>query len=381
MTIGRSKLGGGGWRAAAWLFAALLGAVHFAGAMDGLESMTGPATPSGTLAIERVFGPEIPTGRYKHPASITQLANGDLYLVYYGGTGEYAVDTGVFGSRQTHGTSKWSAPRLVAHDPFRSVGNGVVWQAPDGIVWLFYVVRWGSTWSTSRIQAKISKDGARTWSDSFVVSETEGDMVRGRPIVLDSGEYLLPIYHETGHDPELVGADSTSKFLRFDPKGRKWSASGEIRSPKGNIQPAVAKLTRDHLIAYCRRAGGYEPTTSGYIVRAESLDGGRTWSEGADSPFPNPNAAVDLLRLKSGKLLLVYNDSMNDRTPLTVAVSSDGGKTWPIKKNLATGPYDYAYPFAIQSKDGKIHVVFTSHERSIVRHAVFDEAWLTLGTP
>src|SRR5678816_1117868 len=87
--------------------------------------------PTGPLKIERVFGPEVKTGPYKHPASIAQLANGDLYLVYYGGAGEYAVDTGVFGSRLRKGTSKWSRPTRIAHDPFRSLGNGVVWQAPD----------------------------------------------------------------------------------------------------------------------------------------------------------------------------------------------------------------------------------------------------------
>ncbi|MBI5084742.1 MAG: exo-alpha-sialidase, partial [Acidobacteria bacterium] len=150
------------------------------------------------LVTERVFGPEVPTGPYKHPASFTELANGDLYLVYYGGAGEYAIQTGVFGSRYSQAGKTWSPPRLIASDPFRSVGNGVVWQAPDGVVWLFYVVRWGETWSTSRIQAKVSRDKAATWSESFVVSEREGMMVRGRPIVLASGEYLLPVYHETG---------------------------------------------------------------------------------------------------------------------------------------------------------------------------------------
>ena len=177
-----------------------------------------PGSPSdGLIRIERVFGPEVPTGDYKHPASIAELDNGDLYLVYYGGKGEYAPNTGVFGSRLVHGKHKWSAPQLIARDPFRSVGNGVIWQAPEGDVWLFYVVRWGDTWSTSRIQAKISHDGAKTWSDSFVLAADEGDMVRGSPIVLDNGEYLLTIYNETGHNPEIVGADSTSRFLRFSP--------------------------------------------------------------------------------------------------------------------------------------------------------------------
>ena len=58
----------------------------------------------GKLQVERVFGPEVPTGPYKHPASITELANGDLYLVYYGGSGEYAINTGVFGARLKKGS-------------------------------------------------------------------------------------------------------------------------------------------------------------------------------------------------------------------------------------------------------------------------------------
>lgn len=330
----------------------------------------------GTLVRERVFGPEIPTGPYKHPATLTELSNGDLYLVYYGGEGEYADNTGVFGARKRLSTGRWSRPRLIAKDPFRSLGNGVIWQAPDGVVWLFYVIRQGDTWSSSQIQAKISRDGAQTWSDSFVLSSELGTMVRGRPIVLDTGEYLLPIYYETGHDTERVGPDSESRFLRFDPKTTLWRASGSIRSARGNIQPAVVQLSPSHLIAYCRRGGGYEPVTDGYIVRSESQDGGWTWAEGQNTSFPNPNSAVDLLKLKSGKLLLVYNDSMNERTPLTGALSEDGDRTWPYRRDIAVGPYDYAYPLAIQTQDNRIHVIFTSHARTVIEHAVFDEDWL-----
>ena len=181
---------------------------------------------AGELTITRVFGPEIPTGPYKHPASMTELKNGDLYLVYYGGAGEYAIETAVFGSRLKKGETKWSDPKPIASDPFRSVGNGVIWEAPDGVVWLFYVVRFGETWSTSRVEFKISRDGAETWSDASVLSLEEGTMVRNRPIVLNNGDYLLPVYHETGHDPENVGADSTSLFLRYQPAKRTWTKTG-----------------------------------------------------------------------------------------------------------------------------------------------------------
>ncbi len=324
------------------------------------------------ITIERVFGPEVP-GRYKHPSSITELESGDLYLVYYGGAGEYADDTAVYGSRRRKGTKTWTRPRVIADTPYRSEGTAVIWQAPGGRVWLYYVTRYGKTWSTSKIKARFSGDGAHSWSDSFIIAMTPGMMVRGHPIVLSSGDHLLPIYHETGHDTEMVGPDSTSLFLRYNPKTHVWTESARIRSRIGNIQPAVVEVRKDHLIAYCRRGGGYEGRPDGRIVRSESTDGGRTWSSGKDSRFPNPNAAIDFKKLQSGHLILVYNDSVVDRTPLTVAISTDQDGSYPYRRNIKEGEGSFAYPTVIQSRDGKIHLVFTSDERTVVNHAVFEE--------
>ena len=331
--------------------------------------------------ITRVFGPETPTGPYKHPACLAELSNGDLYLVYYGGQGEYAKDTTVFGARLAKGTTAWSSPQAIAHDPFRSVGNGVIWQAPDEVVWLFYVVRFGDTWGTSRIQAKVSSDQARTWSDAFPVALEAGMMVRNRPIVLHDGRYLLPVYFEDGADTELVGPKSTSRFLRFDPKAQTWTTLGEVVSAKGNIQPAVVEVAPDHLVAYARRGGNYAPTTTGWLVRSESRDGGKTWSAGLDSPFPNPNSAVDFLKLQSGALLLVYNDHMWKRTPLMLALSTDADRSYPHRRALASGDNSYAYPIAFQAADGRIHLVYTSDSRKVINHAVVDEAWIREAPP
>jgi predicted neuraminidase len=328
------------------------------------------------IRFERIFGPEVPTGPYKHPACFDELANGDLYLVFFSGKGEYGdAHASVWGSRLKKGAKKWSKPVVIASNPFHSLGNPVVWQAPDGVVWLFYVSRYGETWSDSRIAAKISRDGARTWSESFMLTFHPGTMVRGRPIVLGNGDYLLPAYHETGHDTESVGPDTSSFFLRFNPARRLWTETGHIRSPKGNLQPAPAAITDSH---FCRRGGNYEPTTNGWLVRAESRDSGQTWSEGRDCDIRNPNAAVDLLKLRNGHLLLIFNTSMNDRTPLTAAISTDGGKTFPRRRNLINEPKgDFAYPVAVQTQDGGIQVLFTSDERTVIRRAIFSEADIT----
>ena len=321
----------------------------------------------------RVFGPEHP-GPYKHPASITQLQNGDLYIAYYGGSGEYFDDTAVYGARLRSGEANWSFPETIADTPFRGDGNPVVWQAPDGIVWLFYVNRYGETWSTARVKAKISKDGAVTWSDSFMLTLEEGTMARGKPIVLHDGDYLLPLYLETGNDREQMDPDTSSFFMRYHPAGRSWTRTNLITSAEGNLQAQVAQLSEDRLVCYMRRGGGYEPTKEGWMLRSESKDGGRTWSEGTRTEFPNPNSAVDFLKLKNGHLLLVYNDNMNDRTPLTVAISTDNDKSYPYRREIGGGDNSFAYPYAIQTADELIHILYTTNERTTIMHAVFQEA-------
>jgi predicted neuraminidase len=242
------------------------------------------------------------------------------------------------------------------------------------------VNRYGETWSSANVLVKISDDGAQTWSDSFMLTMDAGTMARGQPIVLNNGEYLLPLYHETGEDREMTASDTLSFFMRYDAKTKKWTESGRIHSKMGNLQAQVVQLTDDYLVAYIRRGGNFEPTEPGYTLRSESRDGGHTWSEAVETEFRNPNSAVDFIKLQNGHLLLVYNDNMNERTPLTVAISMDGDKTWPYRRNIGGGDNTFAYPYAIQTRDGKIHIIYTTNERRSIMHAVFDE-FAIIGQP
>lgn len=337
------------------------------------------ASAHGELTIERVFGPETPGGKYKHPASIEELPNGDLYLAFYGGDGEYESNTADYGSRRTKGSMQWSPPAKIADTPDRSDGNPVVWQEPGGPLWLFYVVRYGETWSESVIKYKLSFDNGQSWSDSELLSFEKGLMVRSQPIQLANGDFLLPIYHERGHDKEFVGADSTSLFARHSQATKDWTFTNEVHSRLGNIQPSVVECDPQHLLAFCRRGGGYDRVPDGFIVRTESHDGGNTWSPGVDTPFANPNAAVDLIKLQNGHLVLIYNDNFDgDRMPLTMRVSTDCGATWSPPRNIVNKPGDSAaYPYIIQTADGRIHGVYTSDERTVINHFVIDEADIT----
>jgi predicted neuraminidase len=337
------------------------------------------ATASAELSIEKVFGPETPGGTYKHPVSIEELPGGDLYIAYHGGEAEYDRDTADFGSRLPKGTKKWTPPKRIADTPNRGEGNAVIWQEPGGLTWLFYVSRYGETWSDSIIKYKYSKDGAETWSDPEIISFVKGLMVRSQPIQLANGDFLLPIYHERGTDKEHVGEASTSLFARFSKKTKQWTFTDEIHSRLGNIQPAVVQIDPNYFLAYCRRGGSYGHVPDGFIVKTESHDGGRTWSQGVDTKFPNPNSAIDLIKLRNSHLVLIYNDSFyGERMPLTMRVSRDNGKTWPHVRNIVNKPGDSAaYPYIIESADGRIHGVYTSQERTVINHFVIDEADIT----
>ena len=146
-----------------------------------------PGLVRAELVVEPVFGPADPGGPYKHPAAIEQLANGDLYIVFYGGQGEYEGDTAVYGSRLAQGATEWTPPAPIADTPGRSDGNGVIWQEPGGSVWLFYVERYGDTWSDSVIKYKVWSDQWETWSDWDVLTCECGMMGWSRSFKLSDG--------------------------------------------------------------------------------------------------------------------------------------------------------------------------------------------------
>lgn len=333
-----------------------------------------PAGAADDIVINRVIGPEFP-GVYKHPATVAELANGDLYIAYYSGEGEYEGDTAVYGMRLKKGSSEWSEPEIIADTPNRSEGNAAAWQAPDGKVWLFYITNYGPTWSHARIKCKISDDGGHTWSDSYMLSFEQGTMVRSRPILLNDGDYLLPVYHETGEDRERTDPDTCSYFLRYDPEEKTWTPTNRIYSEMGNLQASPVQIDDDYLVSYIRRGGAFGPLKEGVLYRSESRDGGKTWSPGEPTQFRNPNSAADFIKLDNGHLLLVFNDNNEGRRmPLTVAISTDNDKTYPHRRDILDKPGDTAaYPSAVQTQDGKIHIVYTSDRRKVINHAVFDE--------
>jgi predicted neuraminidase len=118
---------------------------------------------------------------------------------------------------------------------------------------------------------------------------------------------------------------------------------------------------------YCRARG------VGFVCRAESADGGETWSAAVPTELPNPNSGLDGVRTANGDWYLVYNHTAKGRTPLNLTRSTDQGKTWKMVATLEDQQGEYSYPAIIQSQDGQLHITYTWNRRHI-QHRTVDPA-------
>jgi len=340
--------------AAAWLAALALAA---------LLAGCGQAKPH--YAAEYVFEQD-PGYPSCHCASLIELANGDLLCAWYGGSGEGQPDVEVRYSRRAAGASSWTPPTTLVDQPGRPEGNPVLWQDPTGKVWCFYCTQTGQGWRTSQLKRVTSTDDGATWSLPVNMVNQIGYLVRCPLVVAGNGNWVLPAYDER---------DWTGVMFISADQGATWKMSGRISTGGGykasTIQPSLIKRSDGSLRALCRMSPA--PTK---IYESVSTDHGWHWSPPKPTELPNPNASVAQCRLANGHVVLIFNNSATERTPLTAALSEDEGATWPVMRNLETGEAKFSYPWVMQGSDGLIHVVYT-YKRTQIKHVVFDEAWLS----
>ena len=98
------------------------------------------------------------------------------------------------------------------------------------------------------------------------------------------------------------------------------------------------------------------------------MDGGRTWSAVAVTDLPHPNTGLDLTSLENDTLALVFTpcppEAPPQRTPLTIALSTDNGRTWPRRLNIETGPGEFSYPAIISTRTG-MAITYTWNRKRI----------------
>lgn len=304
-----------------------------------------------------------------HEASMTELPDGSLMAVWYGGSGELESDVAIYTSLQKKGTHFWTSPRVImtrekaATDLnffVKGLGNALIFAEADGTLRLLYVTISLGKWSGSMLNLTTSHDGGLTWEKSrrlllspfFNLSE----LVRNAPTLLESGGWVIPIYQEfLGKFPELL-------WLLPDARGDLQATKSRIAGGCSFFQPAMVAMSTKCALVWCR-----DYQTSGKITTARSDDAGRSWSHPLPIDLPNHDAGIAALRLQNGWLLLAFNDATTSkRNILRLTLSRDGGASWKRISTIAQAAQgEFSYPFFLQTRDGTIHLLYTWKRRQI----------------
>jgi predicted neuraminidase len=294
-----------------------------------------------------------------HASTLIRLKDGQFLVAWFGGTEEKNPDVGIWLSKGRPG--HWSAPVEVAKIREDAHWNPVLQNAPDGTIYLYFKV--GKTIPYWETWVKKSVDDGKTWSEAYelVPGEKGGrGPVKNKLIELSDGTWLTGASNEYNRWEVFVD--------RSEDKGKTWKASSYLKMDtteikgKGAIQPTLweTKPGKVHMLVR---------TTGGMIGRSDSEDYGKTWSTIVSSRLPNPNSGIDVTKVKDGTLVLAYNPDAKDwgsRSPLSLGLSYDNGKTWPDKVDIETGKKtdEFSYP-AIISWGDSVAVTYTWNRQKI----------------
>lgn len=342
-----------------------------------------------------------------HAANLLPLPDGSLMCVWFGGTQEGVADISVWGSRLLPGSRQWSEAVKLSNDASRSEQNPVLFLAPDNVLWLLWTAQISGNQDTAIVRYRQSTDLGQTWGDIATLLDKPGTFIRQPVTVLDNGNWLLPVFYcRTQPGEKWVGNDDISAVKISADKGKTWR-DVEVPQSLGCVHMNITAVPGGTLVALFRSRWADN------IYYSQSVDNGESWSVPEPTELPNNNSSIQVTTLASGELALVFNhmsaagalerraslyDEIDDgdnsrkepevtsgrsafcapRAPMTVAISADGGKTWPWQRNLDEGDgycmtnnsldkrnREFSYPSIKQGADGTLHIAYTWFRQAI----------------
>jgi predicted neuraminidase len=349
-----------------------------------------------------------------HAAFLHVLPGGDLGCVWFGGTQEGVPDISVHFSRLATGTDRWSDPVRLSDDPTRSEQNPLLFTAPDGALWLLWTAQVSGHQDTAIVRRRISRDGGTTWGPIETLLDRPGLFIRQPIIVTPKGEWLLPCWLcPTPPAGAWRGDDDTALVMVSRDEGKSWTAH-DVPGSTGCVHMDILPLKDGTLLAV------YRSRWADFVYASRSADG-ITWSAPEPTDLPNNNSSIQATVLANGHVAIAYNHasaadatgrrlSLYDdiggelpaetpagarsafwgapRAPMTIAISEDGGRTWPHRRDVEVGDgycltnnskdqlnREFSYPSILQTPDGALHLAFT-YWRQAIKYVRVSEAWV-----
>ena len=283
--------------------------------------------------------------------SIARTRGGRLYAGWYsGGRREPSMFNYNLLIRSDDEGLTWSKPLLVINsipDKLLQSLDIQLWTDPSGKLWVFYTQR------NYNSLPQWTPDHLNTWA--VCCKDPDADepqweeprficcgFLRCQPTVLSDGRILLPAYDWSGERYQyFVSNDNGETFQRR-------FAGKKVKTP---FDEGMFLERKDKSILLFAR------TSTGYIAKCESFDGGETWTDGENTDIPNPSTRVCIMRLKSGRVLLVNNMDSKERVAMTALLSDDDGKTF-THTMLLDNCRNVSYPDVVQGDDGTIYIIW-----------------------
>lgn len=371
---------------------------QIASGMDGRLRETAPGRSEALLPSHTV---------QNHAAFLTRAADGGLACLWFGGSLEGKADISIY--RASLGPAGWQVPEQVSDDPERSEQNPVEFDAPDGRRLVFNTAQPGGNQDACVIRMREPGGAPRD------LPLPRGTFIRGPVHVRGDGAWLMPLFRCVPRPGERwTGSHDTAALAVSEDAGATWREV-EVPGSLGCVHMTLVPFGAGRFAAFFRRR------QADFVYRAESLDGGETWSVPAATDLPNNNSSISAIRLADGRVAIACNpvnaalhpearraslyDEIGDddrpnatggaepvwgvpRAPMTIALSSDDGVTFPRRILVEGGPgsclsnnsvdgsnQEMSYPSLSEGVGGTLDLAYTYHRRAI-KHVRLSPAWL-----
>lgn len=295
-----------------------------------------------------------------------RILPGGEWLVMFmtGGAGEPEPANHIVLSRSTDEGQTWSAPEVVLqYDDRACLPSELI---VDGDRLLAFVHTHDGSFGTWRSRTIESGDGGHRWSEPAALDPYPRDTFVRNLCETSWGEWVLPVQSyqppeemdvrsgllEHGYNGAIISAD----------RGETWEASELVGPTRGWVENNIVELS-DGSLAMLIRADG-----TGRLLRSDSTDRARTWTEPRPTDIPNAGSKFRLHRLSDGRICLVHNPSPPGvRNPLALWISDDDMVSWGYRRVLTDFPGKLAYPDGVVDSDERfIHFVFDYNRHDVI---------------
>lgn len=285
-------------------------------------------------------------------ASILELQDGSLLMAWQNhqksrfGSGDQAPSNiSLMNSRD--GGKTWHDPRIVAQMAYGCVNvySPTLFRNQDNSISLFFKrytqLERGKPQLNSFFRIR-SHDEGKTWSEEEILWENQPYGTLNHAVKrISDGSVLIPVTESSGNLWE-EGSSYSVFVLRSEDDFSTWSSSNKITVPmRGLMEPCIAEQPDGTLNMVMR-------TQLGSVFFSQSHDGGSSWSKAQTTGLKAPESCPCIVSIpNSDAQLVIWNNSEYDmtwrshygkRTPLTMAISRDGLKTFTDFYDIETDP-------------------------------------------